>query len=60
MSMSHFCRSHPRYEAKREPNSICGACWQLYFYKNPEAKEVLKRTYREAAGVLPERLTEGV
>jgi hypothetical protein len=36
--MSHFCTVHPRYEAKRAPNSICGKCWQLFFYKNPELK----------------------
>lgn len=47
--MSHYCQDHPRYEAKREPSGLCGACWRLYFYKNPEAKEVLKRTYQEAA-----------
>jgi hypothetical protein len=45
----NWCKTHPTYSAKREPNSICGACWRLYFYKNPEAKEVLKRTYQEAA-----------
>jgi hypothetical protein len=37
--MSHFCQTHPRYEAKREPNSTCGDCWQLYHYKNPELKD---------------------
>ena len=57
--MSHYCKSHPRYEAKREPNSICGRSWELFSYKNPEAKDVRKRTYQEAAEVLPERLTEG-
>lgn len=57
--MSHFCRSHPRYQAKGEPTGTCQACWRLYFYRCPEAKEVLKRTYQEAAEVLPERLTEG-
>lgn len=49
--MSHFCKEHPRYEAKREPSGLCGACWRLYFYKNPEAKEGLMRVYREAEGL---------
>lgn len=50
--MSHYCGEHPRYEAKREPQSSCRLCWQLYFYKNPEAKEVLQREYREAEDLL--------
>lgn len=36
--MSHFCPSHPRYSAKREPNSLCGRCWVLYFYRCPEER----------------------
>lgn len=36
--MSHWCQSHPKYEAKREPNSLCGECWRLWFFKNPELK----------------------
>lgn len=36
--MSHWCKSHPRYEAKREPNSVCGDCWHLWHLKNPELK----------------------
>jgi hypothetical protein len=43
-----WCKTHPRYSAKREPFGLCKRCWSLYFYKNPEAKEVLQRTYREA------------
>lgn len=50
--MSHYCGEHPRYEAKREPSGLCGRCWQLWFYKNPEAKEVLQREYREAEDLL--------
>lgn len=38
--MSHYCTSHPRYEAKREPKSLCGNCWRLYFYRCPEEKAV--------------------
>lgn len=36
--MSHWCKLHPRYEAKREPNSVCGDCWHLWHLKNPELK----------------------
>ena len=50
--MSHYCGEHPRYEAKREPSGLCGRCWQLYFYKHPEAKEVIQREYREAEDLL--------
>lgn len=34
--MMDWCASHPKYEAKRKPNSLCGRCWALYFIKNPE------------------------
>ena len=47
-AMSHYCGEHPRYEAKREPQSSCRLCWKLYLYKNPEAKADLQRTYQEA------------
>ena len=50
--MSHYCKEHPRYEAKREPSGLCGKCWALYFYKNPESKEGLMRVYREAKDLL--------
>ena len=43
-----WCDQHPTYTAKREPAGLCGRCWQLWFYKNPEAKDVLQRTYQEA------------
>ena len=47
--MSHYCKDHPKYEAKREPSDeSCHRCWQLYNYAHPEAKEVLQREYREA------------
>lgn len=36
--MSHWCKTHPAYSAKREPRSLCGHCWMLYFLKNPELK----------------------
>jgi hypothetical protein len=39
--MSHFCQTHPRYEAKREPNSLCGECWTLWFYRCPERKDFM-------------------
>ena len=34
--MSHWCKSHPTYSAKRQPKSICGDCWRLWFLRNPE------------------------
>ena len=34
----NWCRSHPSYSAKRAPNSLCGDCWQLYFYRCPEER----------------------
>jgi len=34
--MSDYCPTHKRYSAKRQPKSICGQCWKLYFLKNPE------------------------
>lgn len=43
-----WCQDHKAYRAKREPTGTCAACWKLWFYKCPEAKEVLKRTYQEA------------
>lgn len=46
--MSHWCATHPRYSAKRQPNSLCGDCWKLWFLRNPEEKERLTDTYREA------------
>ncbi len=33
-----WCNQHPRYSAKRQPNSICGRCWSLWFLRNPEDK----------------------
>ena len=50
--MSHYCKDHPKYEAKREPYGSCRLCWKLWFYRNPEAKEVLQREYREAEDLL--------
>ena len=51
-NVSHYCKEHPKYEAKREPSGLCGKCWALYFYKNPESKEGLMRVYREAKDLL--------
>lgn len=50
--MSHYCREHPKYEAKREPSGLCKVCWRLYAYSHPEAMEVLKREYKEAEDLL--------
>lgn len=36
--MSDYCKEHPRYSAKRAPNSLCGDCFKLWFLKNPELK----------------------
>lgn len=35
----HWCEEHPRYEAKREPNSLCGRCYELWYLRCPERKE---------------------
>ena len=34
----NWCPTHKTYSAKREPNSLCGNCWQLWGYRNPEWK----------------------
>ena len=34
--MADWCQDHPRYSARRPPRSLCGRCWQLWFYTNPE------------------------
>lgn len=34
--MADWCKSHPRYSAKKTPGSLCGSCWALWFLKNPE------------------------
>lgn len=47
--MSHWCKSHPRYEAKRKPRSTCEDCWKLYFLKNPDEKQEVLDTYEELA-----------
>lgn len=47
--MSHYCKSHPRYEAKRKSGSTCRACWKLYFLKNSEEKQEVLDTYEELA-----------
>lgn len=47
----NWCVSHPKYSAKKEPNSLCGTCWQLYFYRCPEAKVGLTQVYREAEAI---------
>lgn len=45
--MMHWCKEHPRYEAKRRPGSLCGKCWQLWFMRNPEQKVVAQESYVE-------------
>lgn len=45
--MSEWCASHPRYQAKREPGSICGRCWQLFFLRCPEIKYDYRRIRQE-------------
>lgn len=45
--MSHWCKTHPAYSAKREPKSLCGQCWMLFFFKNPEEKPVVLETFME-------------
>lgn len=47
-SMSDYCKEHPRYSAKREPNSICGTCWRLWGLRNPELKHDGDRIRAEA------------
>lgn len=42
--MSNWCRSHPKYEAKRKPQSLCGQCWKLYFLCNPEKKVIVQES----------------
>lgn len=37
--MVRQCKSHPRYKAKREPNSVCGDCWLLWYLKHPKVKQ---------------------
>ncbi len=41
--MSGWCNSHHTYSAKREPNSLCQACWTLFFYRFPERQELRAR-----------------
>lgn len=45
--MSEWCAEHPRYSAKRRPNSLCGRCWQLWFFRNPEDRQEIRETYSE-------------
>lgn len=54
--MSDWCSSHPRYSAKREPNSICGTCWSLWHLRNPELKHDGGRILRDHAEAVAERL----
>lgn len=41
--MSHWCQQHVSYEAKRQPQSACDACWRLYFLSHPEEKPPVGR-----------------
>lgn len=45
--MADWCGEHPRYSAKRKPNSLCGKCWALWFIRNPEFKVEMQETYGE-------------
>lgn len=36
--MADWCEVHPKYSAKREPNSVCGKCWSLWLLRCPERK----------------------
>lgn len=44
--MSDYCPQHPRYSAKRAPNSLCGNCFRLWFLRNPELKHDGERMIR--------------
>lgn len=46
--MSDYCPSHPRYSAKREPNSLCGKCFELWHLRCPELKHDGERIEMEA------------
>jgi hypothetical protein len=50
--MSDWCPTHTRYSAKRPPNSLCGKCWELYFYHCPEDRD----RYTRAAQVKLEEM----
>lgn len=47
--MSDWCPTHKNYSAKRKPGSTCGACWRLYFLKNPEERQEVIDTYEDLA-----------
>ena len=53
--MSHYCMSHPRYSAKREPKSRCGNCWQLWHYRCPEVRHDYKRIFTDMIDDVTER-----
>lgn len=40
--VSH-CGKHPQYRGKRQPRSMCPACWQVWFYSpfNDASKSVV-------------------
>lgn len=37
--MADYCKQHPRYSAKKEPNSLCGKCFELWFIRCPEERD---------------------
>lgn len=41
--MSHWCKDHVTYEAKRQPRSECKRCWDLYDLSHPEEKPPVVR-----------------
>lgn len=47
--MADYCKSHPRYSAKRMPKSLCGKCFELYFLAHPEDKQRVVETYTDLA-----------
>jgi len=42
--MADFCKDHPRYSGKRQPQSACWRCWTLYFWGHPEEKPFVDAT----------------
>ncbi len=58
--MSHYCKEHPRYSGKREPNSVCGTCWTLWYLRCPELKHDGNRILRDHAEAIAERLAAEV
>lgn len=43
----NWCAAHPKYSAKRQPNSLCGDCWRLWFLRCPELRHDARRVLSE-------------